>query len=52
MREVVDKCRGSKGEELRKNAEAVKVQLLGAWTDDGVAAKNLRAFLDKYSGHN
>ncbi|KAH9476028.1 Hydroquinone glucosyltransferase [Psilocybe cubensis] len=52
IREVIDACRGPKGVELRKNAEAVQAKLSNAWKEDGIAARDLRAFLDTYSGRD
>jgi hypothetical protein len=48
IREVIDACRGPKGEEMRKNAEDMKMKFAETWHADGVSRKELRVFLDKY----
>ncbi|KDR73125.1 hypothetical protein GALMADRAFT_158264 [Galerina marginata CBS 339.88] len=48
IREVIDACRGQKGEELRKNAEGIKDEFAEAWRTDGVSRKELHTFLEKY----
>ncbi|KDR73134.1 hypothetical protein GALMADRAFT_721937 [Galerina marginata CBS 339.88] len=46
IRDVLDACRGKKGEELRRNAEDIKAKLLEAWQEGGVSRKELQAFLE------
>ncbi|KDR70116.1 hypothetical protein GALMADRAFT_103236 [Galerina marginata CBS 339.88] len=48
IREVIDTCRGSKGEELRNNAQALKRKFGKAWQVDGVSRKELRTFLEDF----
>ncbi|KDR73135.1 hypothetical protein GALMADRAFT_721979 [Galerina marginata CBS 339.88] len=49
LRDVIDACRGEKGEELRKNAEDIKAKLFEAWQEDGVSRKELQAFLENFN---
>ncbi|PPQ89308.1 hypothetical protein CVT25_000375 [Psilocybe cyanescens] len=48
IREVIDACRSAKGDELRKNAQALKIKFAEAWAADGVSKKEFRAFVEKY----
>jgi hypothetical protein len=48
FREVLDACRGEQGEELRRNAEAMKQKFEKAWEEGGEAKLELNAFLEKY----
>lgn len=48
IRQVLDACRGQKGEELRKNAEAMKTKFKETWEANGVSRGKFQAFLDKY----
>lgn len=48
IREVLDACRGEKGEELRKSAEDTKAKFGRSWGPDGVSRKDFNAFLDKF----
>lgn len=49
MRHVIDECRGKKGDELRGNAQKMKVKLREAWDVDGSARKELNFFFEKYN---
>lgn len=48
-RQIIDLCRGEKGQELRSNAEKLKVRFTKAWEDDGAARQEIRKFLYKYT---
>ena len=48
IREVLDACRGGRGEELRRNAEEMQCKFQKAWDDDGEAKRELNAFLERY----
>lgn len=48
IRSVIDDCRGTKGEELRKNAEAFKPKFAEAWKKDGISRKEAQTLLIKY----
>ncbi|PPQ81811.1 hypothetical protein CVT25_013647 [Psilocybe cyanescens] len=48
IREVIDACRSAKGDELRKNAQALKIKFAEAWAADGVSRKEFQAFVEKY----
>lgn len=45
--EVIDASRGEVGKEMRKTAQAIKAQLQESWNENGVAKKDLLAFVDK-----
>lgn len=47
MREVIDATRGEAGQELRRNAEAVKAEMQKSWDEGGAAKKELTLLLDK-----
>ncbi len=47
MREVIDAMRGEAGQELRRNAEAVKAEMQKSWDKGGSAEKELRLLLEK-----
>ena len=49
VRQTIDLCRGDKGQELRSNAEKLKVKFSKAWEEDGAARQEIRKFLQKYS---
>lgn len=44
IRNVIDECRGAKGEQMRGNALALKTKFIEAWEADGVSRKELRDF--------
>ncbi|KAH9476195.1 UDP-glycosyltransferase 84A1 [Psilocybe cubensis] len=48
IREVIDACRSEKGDELRRNAQAIKAKFAEAWTENGVSRKEFRAFVEKF----
>jgi hypothetical protein len=48
VRQTVDLCRSEKGQEIRSNAEKLKVQFAKAWEEDGAARQEIRKFLHKY----
>ena len=48
-RQIVDLCRSEKGQELRRNAEKLKVMFAKAWEEDGAARQEIRKFLHKYT---
>ena len=50
VRQTIDLCRSEKGKEIRSNAEKVKVMFAKAWEEDGAARKEIRRFLQKYTG--
>ena len=49
VRQTIDLCRGEKGQEIRSNAEKLKVKFAKAWDEDGVARQEIRKFLQKYA---
>ena len=50
VRQAIDLCRSEKGQEMRRNAEKLKVQFAKAWEEeDGVARQEIRRFLNKYA---
>ena len=49
VRQIIDLCRSEKGQEIRSNAEKLKVKFAEAWEEDGVAIHAIRHFLDKYT---
>ena len=51
IRQTVDLCRSEKGQEMRNNAEQLKVNLKFAqtWEEDGIARQEIRKFLHKYT---
>ena len=49
VRQTIDLCRSEKGQEIRSNAEKLKVKFAEAWEEDGVARQEIRSFLDKYA---
>lgn len=48
IREIIDACRGPKGEELRRNAQGFKAPFLQAWQKDGASRTDAQALLNKY----
>jgi hypothetical protein len=49
IRQTIDSCRGEKGQEMRSNAEKFKVKYAKAWEEDGIARREVRKFLHKYT---
>ena len=49
VRQIIDLCRSEKGQELRSNAEKLKVKFAKAWEEDVAARQEFRNFLDKYA---
>ena len=49
LRETIDLCRSEKGQEIRSNAEKLKIKFANAWEEDGAARKEIRKFLHKYA---
>ena len=49
VRQTIDLCRGDKGQEIRSNAEKLKVKLAKEWEEDGAARLEIRKFLQKYT---
>ena len=49
VRETIDLCRGEKGQEIRSNAEKLKVEFARAWEEDGAARQEIRSFIHKYT---
>ena len=51
VRQTIDLCRSEKGQEIRSNAEKLKVKFAKAWEEDGVnsARQEMRRFLHKYA---
>ena len=50
VRQAIELCRSEKGQEMRSNAEKLKVQFAKAWEEeDGVARQEIRRFLNKYA---
>ena len=49
IRQTIDLSRSEKGQEMRRNAEQVKVKFAQAWEEDGMARQEIRKFLHKYS---
>ena len=50
VRRIIDLCRSEKGQEIRSNAEMLKVKFAKAWEEDGAARHAIRRFLDRYAG--
>ena len=50
VRQTIDLCRSEKGQEIRSNAEKLKVKFAKAWEEDGDARQEMRKFLLKYAG--
>jgi hypothetical protein len=49
VRQTIDLCRIEKGQEMRSNAEKLKVKFTKAWEEDGAARQEIRKFLHKYA---
>ena len=49
VRQTIDLCRSEKGQEIRSNAEKLKVKFAKAWEEDGAARQEIRKFLHKYA---
>ena len=49
VRQTIDLCRSEKGQEIRNNAEKLKVKLAEAWEEDGAARQEIHHFLHKYA---
>ena len=49
VRETIDLCRSEKGQEIRNNAEKLKLKFAKAWEEDGAARQEIRNFLQKYA---
>ena len=49
VRQTIDLCRSDKGQEIRSNAEKMKVEFAKAWEEDGTARQEIRKFLNKYA---
>ena len=49
VRQTIDLCRSEKGQEVRSNAERLKVEFAKAWEEDGAARQEIRKFLHKYA---
>lgn len=49
IRQVIESCRGEKGQELRKNALAFKDEFAKAWETDGSSRRDFRQFSLKYN---
>ena len=49
VRETIDLCRGEKGQEIRSNAEKLKIKFAKAWEEDGAARQEIRKILPKYT---
>lgn len=48
IREVIDACRGPKGDEMQRNAQTLKARFAKTWGEGGVSRNELRAFLKKH----
>ena len=49
VRDTIDLCRSEKGQEIRGNAEKLKVKFAKAWEEDGASRQEILNFLDKYA---
>jgi hypothetical protein len=49
IRQTIDLCRSEKGEEMRRNAEQLKMKFAQTWEEDGMAKQEIRKFLHKYT---
>ena len=49
IRHTIDLCRSEKGQEMRCNAEQLKVKFAQTWEEDGIARQDIRKFLLKYT---
>ena len=48
IRGILDDCRSSKGEQVRRNAEVLKEKFAEAWGNEGSSRRELQAFLGEY----
>lgn len=49
IREIIDYCRGEKGQILRKNAATIKAAFAKAWDEEGDGRNEFRKFVSKYN---
>ena len=49
IRQTIDLCRSEKGEEMRRNAEHLRMKFAQTWEEDGMARQEIRKFLHKYT---
>jgi hypothetical protein len=49
IRQTIDLCRSKQGQEMRNNAETLKVKFAKSWEEDGTARQEIRRFLHKYT---
>ena len=49
VRQTIDLRRSEKGQEIRSNAEKLKVELAKAWGEGGTARQEIFNFLHKYA---
>ena len=49
VRQTIDLCRSEKGQEIRSNAEKLKVEFAKAWEENGAAKQEVCNFLNKYA---
>ena len=49
VRQIIDLCRSEKGQEIRSNAEKLKIKFAKALEEDGAARQEIRKFLHKYA---
>ena len=49
VRQAIDLCRSEKGQEIKSNAEKLKIEFAKAWEEDGAARQEIRKFLHKYA---
>ena len=49
VRHTIDLCQSEEGQEVRSNAEKLKVKFANAWEEDGLARQEIRKFLHKYT---
>jgi hypothetical protein len=45
VRQTIDLCLSEKGQEVRSNAEKLKVEFAKAWEEDGAARREIRKFI-------
>ncbi|KAF8869585.1 hypothetical protein CPB84DRAFT_1754948 [Gymnopilus junonius] len=48
IKEVIEGCRGPKGDKMRNNAEDMKGKFADAWKEDGAGRKELYDFIEKH----
>ena len=49
VRQTIDLCRSEKGQEIRSNAEKLRVKFANAWEEGGAARQEIRKILHKYA---